>query len=242
MAISFNISSSGVAYLFLFISLAFLAYRFFQYWQRTKDVISGAFFYSAFLFDIFAFSKAIAGLFFATNYEILSSTVVLGSALQGLSAVIGFFILIHLKFPRRSPWLGCSLIFILAIISTGFTWSSISQRLITFGTFGAINWGTASMGLTLSLIRIAILVLAFFPAIFVLFQQGMAAKEPSLKKRAYGFAAALSLGIIIGVLDYFFIELLKVDAISRDIAMIILSILLFFVVFFTQKSSTAEKK
>jgi hypothetical protein len=230
------ISSTGFSYIFLFISLTFLTYRFFQYWQKSKDVTSKAFFFFALFLDLFALVRMISGLFFYNNISVLAGSTVLASFLQGLTASVGVFIIFHLKFPKISPWLGFWLTFSFGLFSTIITGLTAAAREITFGLFGAINWGFPTMGLIYALTRITVLGFAFIPIIIIMIQQGRAASEPRLRKRCFGLAVALSIGIILGLLDYFIIQLMGYEAIIRDIITGVLSILLFFVTYFTQKS------
>lgn len=235
MNFSFTISSTGIAYLLLFLSLAFLAYRFFQYWQKTKDTVSKTFLYFILSLTLYAFTRAISGLFFANNTDVLVFTITLVSFFQALVAATAVFIVFHLKFPKISPWLGFLLVSILGIVSVAITYLSSQSRDISFGLFGSINWGLPSIGLPYAFMRMLILAFAFIPLTVIAIQQGMAAREPYLKKRSYGLGLVLFLGIIIGLLDYFFIELLGFDAVSRDIVMVVVSIVLFFVILITQK-------
>jgi len=241
MAATLFFSSTGIAYLLLFISLAFLTYRFYQYWQKNRDTTSKVFLLFIFLLTLFAFIRAISGLFFATNIDILIATITLASFLQALAAAVAIFIVVHLKFPKTSPWLGFSIVFILGAISTAMTYSGSWGRQISFESFGAISWGLPSMGLVYALTRMLVLALAFIPITVILIQQGRVADESYLKKKSYGLSVVLFLGIIIGLLDFFFIEILGYNAIIRDIVMAILSIILFLVIYFTQKPPSEIK-
>ncbi|GAH43518.1 unnamed protein product [marine sediment metagenome] len=102
MAFSFT----GVAYLLLFFALGFLTYRFFQYWQKSKDTTPKLFLYLTISLTLFALVRTISGLFFANNTQILIKSTILVSFIEGLAAAIVAYLIIHLKFPKISPWLG----------------------------------------------------------------------------------------------------------------------------------------
>jgi hypothetical protein len=242
MHISFNISSTGAAYFLLFLALAFLTYRFFQYWQKSKDTTSKAFVFFALSLALLAFIRAISGLFFYSNVRILAISITLVSFFQALAAAIGIFIVFHLKFPKIFPWLVFLFVFVLGIFSTVSTYFVSFSRIITIEAFGAINWGTTGQGFGYALLRMTILALAFIPVIIIFIQQGKTASDSRLRKRCFGLAAALLIGVAIGVLDFFFIELLGFKAISRDIVAGILSIVLFFIILMTQKAPSENDK
>ena len=154
-------SFTGFAYLILVFALGCLIYRFFQYYRKEKDIISKCFLYIAVLFEIFAFFNAIGGLFFANNLVFLETTIDIAVFVQALAFAVLAYLIIHLKFPRISPWLGFVPVLVLGLIVTGL------NIIVSYHPFlepsGAINWGPSSAPLTLSLLRTFLFFITFIP-------------------------------------------------------------------------------
>lgn len=234
MTFCFTASISGIAYLFLFAALFFLTYRFFQYWQKTKDISSKAFFYFALSLASFAFIRAISGLFFINNARILVLSTVPVAFFQGLAAAITIFIIFHMKVPKISPWVGFGTVFALALIITALT-AVLSPYSVIVGKYGAITWISNHAPVFYYVARAGILALSFIIFMAVLIQQGMRSAEASVKIRSFGVSAVLFLGLIIASIEFLVKDIFKLMFINSDIMMIILSIVLFFVILFTQK-------
>jgi len=218
-------SFTGFAYLILVFALGCSIYRFFQYCRKEKDIVSKCFLYIAVLFEIFAFSKAIGGLFFANNPAFLEITVDIAAFIQALAFAILAYLIIHLKFPQISPWFGFIPVLVLGLIVTGL-------NIITFyhpflEPSGAINWGLSSVPLTLSLLRTFLFFITFIPMSIVFSQQFKIAKESYVKKKTFVMIIFFLLAFVVALLDFLFISIFRLEAIWRDITLIILSIILF---------------
>lgn len=227
-------SYTGLSYLILFFTVGFLAYRFFQYWRQKKDKISRLFFYFAFTLCLFAFTRAVSGLFFADNIRILKASIFLVIFFESIAAAIAAYITIFIKMPKISPWLGFFVFSLLGAMVIILTY--VSHPYSPFlDAHKAINWQVSS-NLLYDVLRFILLFIPFFSLIVILIQQFKNSKDSFARTRAIGLSCLLFLGIIIGLLDFFLIGVTKLPAISRDIVTGFLSILLFVVVFLTQKS------
>jgi hypothetical protein len=242
MIFHFTGSLTGVAYIFLSFAMGFLALRFYQYQKQRKDTVSKCFFYFALSFFAFALVKAITGLFFANGLNVLMISSFFSSFLEGLAAAIVAYLIIKIKFPKVSPWLGFWIIFLLGI-TTLIMNIIVRPSVPHIDQSGAISWSLTQgiIPIIYYILRMAIILVSFVPLIFILIQQASSTANREAKYRAIGLAIVAFLGIIIGLIDFVFVKVFGVNAISRDITMGILSILLFFVVFFTQKPPSAEK-
>lgn len=221
-------SYTGLSYLFLFIASAFLAYRFFQYWQRIRDRISKLLFLFTFPLVLFVFLTAIGGLFFADNTQILFLTVISGAPLQGIAFGILLYTLIYLKFPQISPWIGFFLIFIFGILGAIF----LPETNPTLDR-GLIDWGVS-----FSLDYVILRILIFLPLVgfsFVLYEQYKTSEDPMVRTRALGLALLFIFAIGIGILDF-----LARNLFIRDIGYMVLSVGLIIVIVITQKPSKIQ--
>lgn len=223
-------SFTGLAYLIGLFALGLLSYRFFQYWQREKTTISKLFMCFTGTFALFMLILATAGLFFANNTQILRLAVISTAFVQNFAFAIIAYLLVYLKFPRISPWLGAIPVFLLAVVTT------ILTATIPFNPYlessGGINWDIQPVG---DIIRLFLFLITFVPLLAILIQQIRIAKDPAVKNRALGIVLILVFGILVSLLDFFLESILKLEAISSDIAMVALSIVVFIIVFFIPK-------
>jgi len=232
MAFSFT----GLAYLFGFFAIGLLTYRFFQYWRREKTTVSKLFLYALSSFGLFMLITAVVGLFFAKNTLALKGTVISAAFLQGLACAIFGYSIIYLKFPRISPWTGFLVVFFLGLAATALT------VIIPFHPFleetGVINWDFQPLADTF---RFLVFVITFIPLSIILIQQFRTTKDPSIRTKALGISLLLIFGLITGLLDFFLEKVLKLGAISSDIAFGIFGVVLFVLVYLTQKPTPEEK-
>jgi len=226
-----SFSFTGLAYLFSFFGLGLLSYRFFQYWKREKTTLSKLFLYFISIFEFFIFITAIAGLFFAKNIQILKVVVVSDIFLQGLASAIVGYLIIYLKFPKVSPWLGFWIIFLLGLATTVLT--IIIPFEPSFDPSGAIDWDVGKF--PTSILRTIIFLITFLPLVVIMFQQFITSKDFYIKTKALGLGLICLFGLIMGFLDFFLEKILKLGAISSDIAMGFLSVIVLILVFRTQK-------
>ena len=230
-----TIYSTGVAYLALFIALGFLTFRFFQYWIVKRDTTSKLFFLFSFFLSLFALVRTISIWFFADNTQILVNSIVAVAFFESLAAAIIASLIIHLKFPKISPWIGFLVIFALGILITAMS-TQISYD-PSVGKGGAIDWGFpgSKIGTIYSLLRMGLILVTFFPLIVIIFQQFKKATDPDFKRRSLGLVIALILGVGVGFIDFILNSLFNLDVIYRDYTIIILSFFIFLTIFFTQK-------
>jgi len=230
-------SFTGLAYLLGFFAVGLLTYRFFQYWRREKTTVSKLFLYSVGIFCFFMFITAVIGLFFAKNTQILKGSVISAAFLQGLACAVFGYLIIYLKFPRISPWFGFSVVFLLGLTATALT------IVIPFHPFleetGAINWGFQPLA---DLFRFLVFFITFVPLAFILTQQFRISEDFYIKARSLGMGLLLLFGLITGLFDFFLENVLKLGAISSDIALGLFSLSLFILVFLTQKPPPTEEK
>jgi len=229
-----NPSITGFAYLILSVTLLFFIYRLFQYWKREKDVISKLWLYSIVLFLLFTLIKAIGGLFFTDNLVFLRETVYLGTFLHALILASMAYFVFYVKLPQISPWFGSIPIFVLGLIVTILT---LNIRFNPFiGPSGAINWGIpASLFLT-DVLRVFLYIIVFIPTIIILLQQFKHSESIYAKRKTMGLIIFFSLLVVVGLIDFLFTPIFKLDPIWRDIGFIFSSIILFISLVLTQKS------
>jgi len=237
MAFSFT----GFAYLLGFFAIGLLTYRFFQYWQQERTVISKLFFYSVGVFCLFIFIHASAGLFFADNTLILKGTVALSTFLQSIACAIFGYLIAYLKFPKVSPWFGFLIVFLLGLIATYL--SIVVPYIPPSAPFlepsGGINWGFQPLA---DILRYFIYSAICLPLGIIFFQQFRTSKDPSVRAKAIGLATLFVFGLVAGMFDLFLESFLKLGAISGDIVFGFLSIALFIFILFVQKSPSPEKE
>ncbi len=229
------ISSTGIAYLFAFLATSFLSYRFFRYWQKSKDSASKLFFFFILPWVLFFFIKAVAGIFFVENSQILIASIHVGPFLQGLSCAVALYIVTLRKFPRISPWIGFSIVFGLGLAATYLTFNLSFSPIL--GQGGAISWGLPSSFVYL-LLRATIILIGIFPLAIVIFQDYRTFQEPRAKTRAFGFFIILLSMTGFGVSDFIFAfaNYLKPTPLFRDVGLGIIAIAIFIVVLKTQKN------
>jgi len=241
-----DFSYTGIAYSLLFISLLFLNYRVFQYWQKSKDTISRLFLYFVVCLVFFVLLRAITGLFFATNPQVLYVSVGLVAFTEGVMAALVAYLVIHLKFPRIIPWIGAVFFLILGVLITLAHYLVKNETLPFVDQSGSINFNVGldvqSGFLWYPLLRTFLLLFSFVALIFVNLRYFRVATDRYFKTRTLGLAIALFLGVLIGVSDFLVISVIKAGAVYRDATIAVLSVVLFLVVYFTQKPRPLEKE
>ena len=179
-------SVTGIAYLFLSFAVAFIIYRVFQYWKKERDIISKLWLYVSLIFGLFIFTKAIGGLFFATNLTFLKFTINFGVFLQALAFSTMSYFSVYVKFsPKISPWWGFFPTFVLGMIATYLTIISPFEPFLE--SSGAINWGFPTTLIPTNILRIFLFLIVFIPAIFILLEQFKEAPDVYTKRKVFGF-------------------------------------------------------
>lgn len=235
-----SFSFSGIAYTLLFFSLLFLTHRLYQYRRQRNDVVSKIFLFFSLSFLFFAFVRSVTGLFFADNAMILNGSRILVALIEAFAAAIVAYLIIHLKFPKISPWLGFSVILAIGLLAA--IGDSIAIRQPSLGKLGVIEWGeVGSFSLAIMVIRLTILLLTFIPLAFILLQQFKTSEDVFIKKKSLGLGLVVIIAIIFGFVDFILTSIFENAAIYRDVTMIVLSIILFVVILITQKPAPAEK-
>ena len=230
-------SYTGLAYLLGFFAVGLLSYRFFQYWQKEKTVVSKLFFYFTSILSLFMLVAAVTGLFFADNTAALRITVILSTFIQGWSFAVLGYLIFYLKFSKVSPWIGFSFLLSLGMVATYFVIK------IPFTPYlesnGGINWDIQPL---VDTIRSCVFALAFIPVILIILQQLRETNDPAVKAKAWGIGLALTFGVVVGLFDFLLEKILKLGALSSDVAMAVVSVVIFVTVFFTQKPPKKEKE
>ena len=231
-----SFSLTGLSFLFGAVSIGMLVFRFFQYWREEKNTTSKLFFWFTAMFPIFMLLVAVGSLFFADNAQILKLTVVLATLFQGIACSIIGYMIIYIKFPSVSPWWGAIPIFLLGMFATfSSIFLSYSPRL---EPDGGINW---DIPLSLGITRSILFLITFLPLILILIQQIRGSSDAFVRTKAFGLSIVLIFGIIMGFLDFFLETVLGLSAISSAIVLIFLSIIVFFIIFITQKAPKKQK-
>lgn len=223
-------SYTGLAYLLGFLAIGLLSYRFFQYWQKEKTTTSKLFFYFVGSFALFMLITAIAGLFFAKNIQILRWVVISAAFIQAFALSITGYLVVYLKLPKISPWFGFTIISLLGL------WAAILTVVIPFNPYlepnGGINWDIQPSA---DNIRFFILSITFLPLFFILIQQTRTSRDYFIRARALGLGLGIGFGVISGLFDFFLEPTFNFSAISSDIAMAAISIIVIMTILFTKQ-------
>jgi len=226
-------SYTGLAYLLGFFAIGLLTYRFFQYWQREKTTTSKLFFYFTGALALFMLITAVGGLFFARNTLILRWVVILAAFVQGIAFAVIAYLILYLKVPRISPWIGFTTLFLLGLATTILT--ALTPFYPYLELNGGINWDVQHNQPLVDIFRFFLFLITFIPLIVILIQQMKTSENPTVKARVFGISLALFFGILIGLFDFLLETVLKLPSISSDIAMGFLSVIVLILVFRTQK-------
>jgi len=235
-----SFSYTGLAYLLGFFALGLLSYRFFQYWQKEKTVVSKVFFYFAATFAFFMIITAIGSLFFAENTQVLRWVVILASLIQSFGFAFIVYLIFYLKFPRISPWWGSVAILILGLTTTYLT--AVTPFAPYLEPSGGINWDIQHSQPLVDIFRFFLFVISFLPLTLILAQQFKSTADAKIKARAFGLGLVMVFGIIIGLLDFLLETVLKLGATSSDVAMSVLSVVVIILIIFSQKPPTKEEE
>ena len=227
------ISSTAIAYLVLTITIVFLNVRFFQYWIEKRDTTSKLFFFFGAIFLLFGLVRVVTTLFFPENTQILKESETIVAFLQGVAAAVIAYLVVYLKIPKISPWVGFISVFIIGMAVTAITFDLDYKPFLD--PSGAINWGFPEVGALYPILRLFILLVAFLPLMVILFQQFRQAEEAFLKRRSLGLFLSLLLVIGVGFIDFVLNDIFRLGVIYRDYALIVLAVILFLIIFFTQK-------
>jgi len=236
-------SLTGIAYFTLFLALGFLTFRFFQYWKQKKDITSRTFLFLGASFALFALVRVVSVLFFAHNLKVLTYSIIAVAFIESLAAAIVGYLILHLKFPRISPWLGFVFIMALGIAATVMTANIQYQP--TLGEMGVFDWGfpSSGSGIPYSILRMAIILVTFFPLIIIMFQQFLRSEDSFLRRRSLGLSLMFLLAIFLGLIDFILNNLLDLGvAVYRDYTTILISFLIFVIILLTQKPRASEIK
>jgi len=214
-------SVTGLSYLTLLITLAYLIYRLFQYWQREKDVTAKQSLYFVGFFGLFVLIKSVGGLFFADNVLFLAKTTEIGAFVQAIAFAFMAYHIIYLKFPKISPRLGFIAVFVLGIIAAILT--VMVHHEPTLEASGAINWGFEIN--SMAFLRLFLFLVTFLPLMIILFSQFQKTADAYIKGKTLGMTLALLFIIIAVSFDFLFIGIFQLDPIWRDLSFIICSVI-----------------
>lgn len=220
-------TTTGLAYLSIFVVLSYLIYRFFVYFQKERTTLSKLFFLFIFPFWILAIIKIIGGLFFAENPAFLEFTVDAAAFLETVGLAIGAYLIIYVALPRISPWLGFSLVLSLGLLATALT------AFVSFQPFmessGAINWDYDAFSWPLVFLRTFVFLIVFLPLILT-YKRLLKSPDLSVRDKARKSMVFFIVGVFMVVIDFIFIKTFHLGAVWRDFGLGALSLLLFFAV------------
>lgn len=224
-------SITAISYLIFSLALGLLCYRFFRYWQEEKSIASKTFLSAGTSLFLFSISTTIGLLFFLNNPYQLKILVYIATFLQSISFSTFAYFIIHIKFPKISPWFGVIPIFILGLVATFL--NKIGSLKPYMDSLSAVNWGIYPSLYPSLFLRTFLLLITFVPIIIILLRQFKDVADPYIKKKTLIFIIFFIIGLLIALLDLIIINILKIGAIWRDIGFIILSIVLIFTAFLT---------
>jgi len=235
-----SFSYTGLAFLLGFFAVGLLSYRFFQYWQKEKTVVSKVFFCFAATFALFMIITAIGGLFFAENTQVLRWVVILAALIQSFGFAFIAYLIFYLKFPRISPWWGSVVVFLLGLTTTFLT--AITPFSPYLEASGGINWDIQHNQPLVDVFRFFLFLITFLPLIVILVQQVKVSADPKIKARAFGLGVVMAFGVLISLLDFLLETILKLGAISSDIAMSVFGVVVLILIIFTQRPPKKEEE
>ncbi len=234
-------SITGIGYLVGSFALGLLTYRFFQHWQRDRNIVSLLFVYFSGCYVLFLITTAITGLFFADNQTFLKTQVVASAFFQGLAGGFAGYIITYLKFRQISPWFGFSVIFLLGLIATCL--ASVTPYIPPSAPFldssGAINFGFQPPA---DILRFFIFSLSFFPLIYIFTQQYKRFKNPIAKSRALGLSFVCFVGLVTAIFDIILERIFQLSSITSDVVFAFFSFFVFIFILFTREEKAPEKK
>lgn len=236
-----NYSFTGLAYLIIFLTLGYFAYRLFQYWQKERNLISKLWLYFVVLFDMYLLIRAIGGMFFANNQFFLERTIYVSSFIQALALAIMAYLIIALKFPKVSPWVGFIFVLVLGLIAAFLT---IFIPFFPFLTSeGSINWGMPSGPLVLivAVIRSFLFIITFIPLIIINLQQFRISEDSYVKRKALGLSLTILFLAIVALIDFLFVSVFKLAPIWRDWGYIFAGLILFITLLLAQRPLSSQK-
>ncbi len=230
-------SYTGLAYLLGFLAVGLLSFRFFQYWQKEKTITSKLFFYFTGFLTLFMLITAIPSLFFANNSQILRWVVISAAAIQIFPLSIVGYLIIYLRFPKISPWLGFAVVFLLGLGSVVLT------IIIPFQPYlepaGGINWDIQPLANSM---RSLIFFITFLPLSFIMVKQIKTSQDPFVKRRALGLGIGIGFGAVMGFFDFFLEPTFNLSSISSDIAMVAIAIVVIMTILFTKQVPSPKKE
>jgi hypothetical protein len=237
-----SFSSTGISYLMISISLSILTFRLFQYWRDKRDLTSKLFAFFGIFLCSFLLVRALSGIFFLDNYDVLIFSVYVVAFLQAITASIMGYLISYLLFPRISPWIISSLAFLFGLFIT-----YLSTRIgyaVDVREWGSINWTfqNSALGLVFGILRSLLLAIAFIPMAVVMIQKARQGEDKLMRRRSLGLGIILLGGMLIGFLDFIIVGFLNFNIIYRDITTCITAVVILIVVILTQKPSRQYKE
>jgi len=210
-------------------------YRLFQYWKKEKDAASKQVLCFIGLFGLFVLLTLNAGLFFSENSCVLVKRSQIGAFIQAFAFAVMAYHIVYLKFPKISPWLG-----FFPVLGLGLAVAILNMTFLQISPFlepsGAINWGVpfdSSLAVFISLLRFFLFLITFVPLVVILFSQFKKSTDYYLKGKSLGLGLTLLLVLVGASFDFLFISVFRLDAVWRDIAFIVCSLILLVTLTFT---------
>jgi hypothetical protein len=224
-------SYTGLAYLLGFLALSLLTFRFFQYWRQERNKISKIFFLITVVFSLFMLVVAVGGLFFSNNPSVLKMVEIVSVFIQSFAFALVSYLIIYIKFPQVSPWSGFFIFLLLGFLATFLNTITPFQPYLEES--GGINWDVQPAP---TIVKTILFLSTLLPMVWITYGQFKNAKDKASKIKSFGILLFFVYGTLITIFDFFFINILKLPAVSNAITMGVRSIIAFLGIFFTQKS------
>jgi hypothetical protein len=214
----------------------------FQYWRDKRDLTSRLFAFFGIFLCSFLLVRALSGIFFLDNYDVLIFSVYIVVFLQTIATSIMGYLISYLLLPKISPWIISSLAFLFGLFVTYL--STKIGYVIDIREWGSISWNfrNSTLGLVFGILRSLLLAIAFVPMAVVMIQQGRKGEDKLMRRRSLGLGIILLGGMLIGFLDFIIVGFLNFNIIYRDITTCIMAVVILVVVILTQKPSKQYKE
>ena len=224
-------SFTGIVYTFLTLGLTAISYRFFLYWRKAKEIISGFLFLGISIITVVCGFGILSGIFWAESPEKIRLTVIITSFLVALANSFFAYLTVYIKFPKISPWWGFGALFLFGMIT------SVLTIIVPVNPYleatGGINWG---IPLQIGILRALLYFLGCFPLFIATFERfikrNIWSEEPALRIRAFLLGMLLLLGTIIPIDDFVVEPALGLHALISEVLILILAgvvILMYFI-------------
>ena len=233
-----NYSTTGLAYLSLFIVLSYLIYRFLKYFQVKITTTSKLFFLLILPFWILSGIRTAGGLFFSDDQTFLELTIDAATFLEAIGLAVGAYLIFYIKFPKISPWFGFFPILILGLVATFLTVNTSFKPFLE--SSGAVNWNIEASSFPLLFLRFFLFGIVFVSLIFI-YKQSLKSSDLSVRKKAQRVIIFFLIGIGVITFNFIILKIFQLGTIWLDFGLVALSLLLFFSLITQEEPITISK-